>query len=147
MGTTAPIQRALTGEEDMDDLSQPLQALVQFYRAFSRRDWARMKQKWDDSPKVRMANPLGGVKPGWSEIRSVYQRIFNGWAKGGVEFFDYTVHIIGDGFYAVGRERGRSEGDGTTLDLAMRTTRVFRRVEGLRWRQIHHHGSFEDPEL
>ncbi|MGH9614320.1 MAG: nuclear transport factor 2 family protein [Bryobacteraceae bacterium] len=27
-----------------------------------------------------------------------------------------------------------------------RTTRIFRR-DGSRWRQVHHHGSFEDPAL
>jgi hypothetical protein len=30
--------------------------------------------------------------------------------------------------------------------LAIRTTRVFRRVEGA-WRQVHHHGSMDDPAL
>jgi hypothetical protein len=32
------------------------------------------------------------------------------------------------------------------LALAIRTTRVFRRVEGA-WRQVHHHGSMDDPAL
>jgi hypothetical protein len=32
------------------------------------------------------------------------------------------------------------------LDLAIRTTRIFRRVDGC-WRQVHHHGSMDDPAL
>ncbi|MDQ2802483.1 MAG: nuclear transport factor 2 family protein, partial [Pseudomonadota bacterium] len=33
-----------------------------------------------------------------------------------------------------------------TIDLAIRTTRLFRRAGG-RWRQVHHHGSIDDPAL
>jgi SnoaL-like protein len=46
----------------------------------------------------------------------------------------------------VGRERGRFERGPVGLDLAIRTTRIFRRAGG-RWRQVHHHGSIEDPTL
>ncbi len=46
----------------------------------------------------------------------------------------------------VGRERGRLTRGDERLDLAIRTTRLFRRV-GDRWRQIHHHGSIEDPKM
>jgi len=63
-----------------------------------------------------------------------------------VEFHDYTIHVVGDVFYAVGRERGTLEDDGINLDLAIRTSRIFRRIDG-RWRQVHHHGSIDDPQL
>jgi ketosteroid isomerase-like protein len=39
----------------------------------------------------------------------------------------------------VGCERGGAE-----LKLAIRTSRIFKRIDG-RWRQVHHHGSFDDP--
>jgi ketosteroid isomerase-like protein len=55
--------------------------------------------------------------------------------------------IAGDVFWAIGRERGRYEGDGTSLALAFRTTRLFRRDRDGRWRQVHHHGSVEVPQL
>jgi len=32
------------------------------------------------------------------------------------------------------------------LDLAIRTTGIFRRAAG-RWRQIHHHGSIENAQM
>ncbi len=35
---TNPIQSPITGNEDLGDLSQPQQALAQFYRAFNTRD-------------------------------------------------------------------------------------------------------------
>lgn len=93
-----------------------------------------------------MYNPLGGIKRGWSEIRSVYERIFSGEARVTVEFYDYTIHRFGGVFYAVGRERGQLWRGEFTLSLAIRTTRFFRLAEG-RWRQIHHHGSIDDPKL
>ncbi len=63
-----------------------------------------------------------------------------------VEFHDYTLHHVGEAFLAVGRERGRLRRPGTTLDLAIRTSRVFRRAGGI-WRQVHHHGSIDGPDL
>jgi len=61
-------------------------------------------------------------------------------------FYDYTIHEYGDVFYAVGRERGCLTIDKSELTLAIRTTCVFKRLNG-RWRQTHHHGSFDDPKL
>jgi hypothetical protein len=46
-----------------------------------------------------------------------------------------------------GRERGEFTRDGVTVPLAIRTTRVFQYFGGeLGWRQVHHHGSVDDPE-
>jgi hypothetical protein len=74
----------------------------------------------------------------------VYERIFRSPARVRVEFYDYSLHVSDSMFCAVGRERGRFATPETELDLAIRTTRVFRRVNG-RWRQLHHHGSIDDP--
>lgn len=81
---------------------------------------------------------------GVSEIRPVYERIFNGGAAVKVAFFDYTIHESGNVFYAVGRERGSLRMGRNQLDLSIRTTRVFKKLDG-RWRQLHHHGSIDDP--
>ncbi len=93
-----------------------------------------------------MANPVGGVKRGWEEIRAVYGAIFASPARVRVEFYDYTLHQTPELFYAVGRERGEFRRGETVIPLAIRTTRLFRFMAG-RWRQVHHHGSFDDPEL
>ena len=45
----------------------------------------------------------------------------------------------------MGRERGNYEVGGAKLGLAIRTTRVFRKLDG-RWRQVHRHGSIDNPE-
>jgi ketosteroid isomerase-like protein len=146
MSSQQVIQTPITGREEPGELDEPIQALAQFYRAFNGRDLALMAENWEDSEGVAMDNPLGGIKRGWAEIRSVYERIFAGAARVQVAFYDYTLHVIGDVFYAVGRERGTFERGGKKLDLAIRTTRIFRRSGG-RWRQVHHHGSIDDPSL
>jgi ketosteroid isomerase-like protein len=140
------IDAAVTGREAADPTT-PLGALSEFYRAFNGRDLALMERNWESSPQAAMDNPLGGIKRGWPEIRQVYQRIFEGSARVEVEFHDYMLHVAGDVFWAVGRERGRFERDGASLDLAIRTTRLYRRDAASRWRQVHHHGSIEDPQL
>ncbi|HLH07400.1 MAG TPA: nuclear transport factor 2 family protein [Terriglobales bacterium] len=143
---TAVVSDPITGEEDLGNLHQPEQALAQFYRALNRRNIDLMAQNWDSSSQAAMDNPLGGIKRGWREIRPVYERIFNGGSSYHFEFYDYTLHLAENIFYAVGRERGYYEKKGTRLEMKIRTTRVFRRIDG-RWRQVHHHGSIEDPQL
>jgi hypothetical protein len=63
-----------------------------------------------------------------------------------VEFYDYTLHQTPELFYAVGRERGEFRRGDRVIQLAIRTSRIFRLLAG-QWRQVHHHGSFDDPEL
>lgn len=141
-----PTQTPITGREVIDSSGSPLAALIQFYRAFNSRDMAEMEMSWENSADISMDNPLGGIKRGWDEIRAVYDRIFNGPARVYVEYYDYTIHIHGELFYAVGRERGRFEKGGNVIDLAIRTSRIFRKTDA-GWKQVHHHGSIENPEL
>jgi ketosteroid isomerase-like protein len=141
-----PRQTPVTGNEDQGDLSSPYQALVQFYYAFNHRDREAMANNWAAADEVAMDNPLGGIKRGRPEIMAVYERIFNGSATVQVEFFDYTIHEAAEMFYAVGRERGYFRVGENEIKLAIRTSRIFRKYSG-RWRQVHHHGSIDDPEL
>lgn len=141
-----PIQQAITGSEDLGDLSSPFQALAQFYCAFNSGDMKMMSENWAKLDDIAMSNPLGGIKRDWSEIQPVYERIFNGAAEVYVEYFDYTIHEATETFYAVGRERGYIRLGGEEMTLAIRTSRTFQKIGG-RWRQVHHHGSIEDPQL
>ena len=140
------IQTPITGKEGQGNLSSPYQALVQFYCAFNHRDMEAMEDNWAQSDEIAMDNPLGGIKRGWGEIRPVYERIFNGPAKVYVEYYDYTIHETDGMFYAVGRERGYFRLAENEVKLAIRTSRVFKKMDG-RWKQVHHHGSIDDPEL
>ena len=147
MGTHLyPIQQAITGQESLGDRSRPEQALAEFYKALNSRDIALLEQNWDNSAETVMDNPLGGIKRGWFEIRGVYERLFSTSASYSFEFWDYTLHQNESVFWVIGRERGQLRLETTPLELAIRTTRLFRRAEG-RWRQIHHHGSIDDPDM
>ena len=140
------VQETITGNEQPGDLREPLHALSQFYRALNNRDLALMEENWDNTEQAAMNNPLGGIKRGWPEIKTVYERLFRvHWAYQ-FEFYDYTLHLFGQLFYVVGREHGHLSNEGAELDLHIRTTRVFH-FFGQRWRQIHHHGSIDDPKL
>ncbi len=143
---TRPMLAPVTGREEPIDLREPLGALCEFYRAFNSRDLALMERNWASSEEASMVNPLGGIRRGWADIRGVYERIFQSSAKMSIEFHDYTIQIFGETFYAVGREYGKLESDRQSLDLKFRTSRVFRYSNG-RWRQVHDHGSIENPEL
>ena len=136
----------ITGREDKDTLSPMLQALSEFYEALNNRDLVKMEHNWLQSDEAVMDNPLGGIKRGWEEIKAVYQRIFAGTSRYHFEFFDYSLHLSGELFFVVGRERGEFITGDTRLAMAIRTTRIFRLADG-RWQQVHHHGSMEDPDL
>lgn len=135
----------VTGSEP-SDRDSPYSALVNFYHAFNSRDLAAMKENWDHTGECAMSNPLGGIKRGWEEIGSVYEKIFFGEASVYVEFYDYSTHESGDVFYAVGRERGHIRKRGDEMALEIRTSRIFHRIRG-QWKQSHHHGSIENPAL
>ena len=141
-----PEQTPITGKDNLANLTPAIQALSRFYTAFNSRNLDLMNENWDPSGQTTMDNPLGGIKRGWGEIRVVYEKIFSGPARVTVEFYDYTLHETGEMFFAVGRERGSFKIGETVIDLAIRTTRIFRRIKG-EWKQVHHHGSIEDPKL
>ena len=123
-----------------------LKALSLFYNAFKNRNMTLIQHSWLNTDEISMDNPIGGIRRGWTEIQSGYDRIFNGKAKVYVEFYDYTIHITADMFFATGRERGTFKTEETTLDLAIRTSRIFVKSNGV-WRQFHHHGSIDNPTL
>ena len=141
-----PIQSPITGNEDLGDLSQPQQALAQFYRAFNTRDLKMIDENLAHSDEVAIDNPLGGIRRGADEPHKMYEGVFKSPADVHVEFWDYTIHRAGDAFWAVGRERGTYRDGNEVRSLNVRTTRIFQLIDG-RWRQIHHHGSIEDAKL
>jgi hypothetical protein len=60
---------------------------------------------------------------------------------------DYSLQRHSEVFIAIGRERGQlASADGQILELAIRTTRIFRWAKE-RWRPIHHDGSIDNPDM
>lgn len=141
-----PQQTAITGAETGLDDDTPLAALCRFYQGFNGRDLALTAANWGQGEEIAMDNPLGGIKRGWDEIGAVYRRLFQGPARVYVEFYDYSLIVTDAMFCAIGRERGELILGDKQVPLAIRTSRVYRRIDG-QWRQVHHHGSMDDPQL
>jgi 4-oxalocrotonate tautomerase family enzyme len=141
-----PLPEIINGGESHDGLATPLDALIAFYAAFNQRDLASMADVWLAGHEPSMDNPIGGIRRGWSEIEAGYRKLFDGPARVQVEFYDYTMQLTGDTALAVGRERGTCTVGDETLQLAIRTSRLFVKRSG-QWQQLHHHGSVEDASL
>lgn len=145
-GITQADSPFINGQQAITDDDSAHAALVRFYAAFNGRDMPAMKANWLNTEAASMSNPLGGVKRGWDEISSVYQAIFNGRARVYVEFYDFVIYQTADMFCAVGRERGSLQLDNQTIELAIRTSRIYCRQQEA-WKQLHHHGSMDDAQL
>jgi len=139
----------VTGRERRHSDGRAMDALVAFYSAFNARDIEALRVNWSDGVDAllpSMSNPIGGLRRGWSEIGQGYAALFESRARISVEFHDYTHQEVGDVAVFAGRERGACVTSDTRLELAIRTTRIFVQIGGV-WRQLHHHGSFENGEL
>ncbi len=136
----------IRGNETVDEATSPLAALIAFYRAFNAGDLDGLARNWLDGNEPSMSNPVGGLRRGWPEIRQGYARLFGGAARVRVAFHDFTSHSDDRACLFVGREKGVCESPAGTLALRIRTTRWFVRRDGA-WRQLHHHGSIEEPAL
>lgn len=121
-------------------------ALETLYYALNRRMLSLFMQLWVDDPLSQLDNPVGGIARGTDEIMAVYQRVFNGPVLVKVALTDVVRYATPEIVVFAGRERGTYETDGHIEPLDIRTTRIFRYVEGLGWRQLHHHGSIDQPE-
>jgi hypothetical protein len=136
----------ISGLETKAGDGSAIDALIEFYRAFNAGDLVALKATWVEGDAPSMDNPIGGIRRGWSSIAEGYLRLFGGPATVRVTFHDFTRQGSDDWHLFVGRERGVCTTPTETLDLSFRTTRWFIRMEGV-WRQLHHHGSIEEPRL
>lgn len=140
------INQPITGQQASPDNISPYAALIEFYTAFNHQDYQLMESNWLQTAEASMSNPLGGIKRGWSEIKEVYQKIFSGSVTVYIEFYDYSIHATENMFLAAGRERGALYLNNEKVELAIRTSRIYTLYEN-KWKQIHHHGSMDNPEL
>jgi hypothetical protein len=135
----------ITGDEPRSN-GGPLDALIAFYNAFNKADIGGLEAIWMAGDAPSMDNPIGGIRRGWHEIAEGYSRLFEGEAEVRVAFHDFSIQGGDDWHLFVGRERGVCSTERETLEVAFRTTRWFVRNNG-EWRQLHHHGSVEDPKM
>ena len=138
--------KVITGKESIEDASHPVSALIDFYKAFNARNADETANNWAKQYAIAMANPIGGIRRNWNAIREGYRKIMQGEARVYVEYHDYKLHSFEDIFYVEGRERGSLTTENSELGIKIRTTRVYKLFDN-QWKQIHHHGSMDNPEL
>lgn len=140
------ISKLIIDGTELPNEQSEIVALSKFYKAFNTQDMQLMELSWLNTDEISMDNPIGGIRRGWEEIGNGYNKIFKGKAKVHVEFYDFSIHKTENMFFATGRERGYFRTDKIEISLAIRTTRIFIKLND-KWRQIHHHGSIDNPEL
>lgn len=119
-----------------------------FYYAFNHRDLIVLKRVWADHELIQLNNPLGGILRDYEAIAALYGRVFKGAATVWVEFSDIVEFQTDDMVVFAGREHGEFTVNNQTLRLAIRTSRVVQWFGAeIGWRQVHHHGSIDNPEL
>jgi len=144
--TVIPSDLVITGSETPAGDGSAHDALIGFYRAFNARDIDSLAHNWAAADMPSMDNPLGGIRRGWQSIHDGYKKLFDGPARVRIEFFDFTSQGVENCHLFVGRERGVCETPTGRIELRIRTTRWFVRLDE-NWRQLHHHGSIEEPAL
>jgi len=136
----------ITGHEARSGSEDALEALIDFYRAFNARDLDGLAANWEPGDAPSMDNPMGGIRRGWRSISEGYSKLFDGPAIVQVTFHDFTSQGGDDWHLFVGQERGTCITPDVKMAIRFRTTRWFTRRGGI-WRQLHHHGSIEEPEM
>ncbi|GAA1578620.1 MULTISPECIES: YybH family protein [Kribbella] len=137
-----PGARSRTDEARTPGRAGALAALETFYYALNSKDLETLAAGWVDDPLVQLNNPVGGILRGRDAVRELYERVFAGVLDVQVTFGDAATYWLGDSVIFAGRETGTYLGN---RPLHIRTTRVFT-YDGV-WRQLHHHGSIDDPDL
>jgi ketosteroid isomerase-like protein len=136
----------ISGKEPPAGDGSALDALIDFYRAFNASDLNALAANWADGEAPSMDNPIGGIRRGGLAIREGYAKLFSGPATVRAAFHDFVAQGNHDFHLFVGREKGYCETPAVRLELRVRTSRCFVKVGGM-WRQLHHHGSIDEPAL
>jgi hypothetical protein len=132
----------INGRES-SDLPLEYHALHEYYSALYSSDIVKMKDVWSKEKTTAFTNPLGGIIRSYEDVIQAHDELFSLPVKLDVEYYDIEITKLKNGFSSVGRERGTMTIEGECIDVAFRTSRLFIKEEGV-YRQLHHHGSFED---
>lgn len=135
----------ITGKEKEYSSSEH-QALSEYYKALNSANISIMKENWSKKESATFTSPLGGIVRTHNDIISSHDDLFKSPISIDVEYYDIDINLLNDGFIAVGRERGTMKVLENSYDVGFRTSRVFIKEDG-KFKQIHHHGSFDDLNM
>jgi hypothetical protein len=83
---------------------------------------------------------------GFEVVAALYTRMFDGPVHVWTEFWDIVQYAADDMVVFAGRERGTYKREGSSAPLEVRSTCIFRYIDGHGWRQIYHQVSIDDAE-
>ncbi len=135
-------------ETNLKSFEGALACLETFYYSFNNKDVNIFKKIWYKNNLIQLNNPLGGIVRGIEPIINIYDKIFNGQASVWVEFTDIVYYETTEMIVFAGTEIGESKTKDETIQLKIRTTRIFGySEEDKSWFQLHHHGSIDNADL
>ncbi|HEY8097936.1 MAG TPA: nuclear transport factor 2 family protein [Methylobacter sp.] len=146
MAAILPIR--LMGFVNPESIEGARMLMESFYFAFNHRNMEVFSAVWANHELIQLNNPLGGILRGYEAIAALYEQVFTGAASVWVELSDIVEFQTENMVVFAGRESGEFTKNNQTLPLSIRTSRViqwFGPETG--WKQVHHHGSIDDPEL
>jgi len=124
-------------------LPQEYQALHEYYAALNSANIKNMKNVWSNESTIAFTSPLGGIVRGYESVIQAHEDLFSAPIQIDVEYYDIEISMLNNGFCSVGREHGTMTINGKSIDVSFRTSRVFIKERGV-FKQLHHHGSFEE---
>lgn len=117
-----------------------LEANHEFYRAFSRGDYAAMSELWAKSVSVACLHPGARLLSGRQAVLASFRELLAAAPAWKLVSRDTRVHWLGEGAFVTCLE---ANGD---QPAHLAATNIFVREEG-RWRMVHHHaGPLSVPE-
>lgn len=136
------IADVITGKESVFK-SNEHKVLSEYYAALNSVDIGKMKKNWSQKESAAFTSPLGGIVRSHHDIIESHNQLFLSPIGIDVEYYDIEISPMKNGFAAVGRERGTMKIVDDIIEVGFRTSRIFVEEDG-EFKQIHHHGSFED---
>jgi ketosteroid isomerase-like protein len=120
--------------------SAVLEANQEFYRAFSRGDFAAMSELWAKTAKIACLHPGARLLSGRSAVLSSFRELLAAAPAWKMVSRDASVHLFGEAAFVTCLE---ANGD---QPAHLAATNVFVLEDG-RWRMVHHHaGPLSVPE-
>ena len=135
----------INGKENIHNLPEEYKVLHQYYKALNNNSLEKMQENWSTEKTTSFTNPLGGIARGYDEVIASHNLLFNSPLEINVEYYDIEITKLNNGFSSVGRERGTITINEKCIDVGFRTSRLYINENG-KYKQLHHHGSFENIE-
>jgi len=130
-----------TGRARAGETEEVESAVAGFYTALNAMftgDMAAMDALWSHASDVTYLPPDGRLLVGWANVRASWQEQANRKLGGRVEPADVHIVVTGDVAAVCNLEKGTNQVNGVEQTVAIRSSKVFRRENGV-WKLFSDH--------